>query len=58
MNIPSEAFKTFIDTLTYRSYSYNRMMSPHISPAQWKAIYFNVDEMEEQYQEFLKKGDK
>lgn len=39
-----------IDYLTYRSYAHNREISPHITPERWRAIFSNVDAMEQEYQ--------
>lgn len=43
-----------VDELIYRSYRYNRLRTPDIKPEQWKAVFSNVDAMEDRLQKELK----
>jgi hypothetical protein len=43
-----------VDELTYRSYSYNRSRSPHVTPEQWRKCCPSFTEaMERRYQKEL-----
>lgn len=48
-----EKLDNLIDYLTYCNYRYNRDISPHITPEQWKTVFPSdvVDAMEKKYQE-------
>lgn len=37
--------------LMYRSYAYNRTISPHVNPDRWRSLYLNQEKYEEKYQE-------
>lgn len=42
-----------LDDLTYRSYSYNRSLSPNIKPWQWARIFPDAAALEARYQQEL-----
>lgn len=46
-----------VDYLTYSCYRYNRKISPHITPEQWKKCFPNVDAMERRFQSECHKCD-
>lgn len=39
-----------IDELIYRSYCWNRCISPEVSPERWGILFANWQAMEERYQ--------
>lgn len=44
-----------IDELTYRSYAYNRLRSPDISPERWSKIYGDTKLMEIKFHNEVRK---
>jgi len=45
--------EVIVSELVYSSYKANRGYDPTITPERWKAIYANVDAMEDRYQSEL-----